>query len=267
MQRERDQLRVTARLVEAASDKIVWSLRVERNQQDVFAIQDEIAAQVTRALSVSVSPGGRERMHGQGTRNVEAYLEFLEGQDALSTWRTHEAGIAAAHFNRALLLDPQFARALVMLARAQMRDAEYSAGAVRTSERDGTLTSGVEAADPRALTWIQAGRSLCERPTCAVSSIRRLRNSDYRKAIELTPATRAIKGWRVDLAGSASKRKWQLAGRAHGLDPLDLALDVARALYLFYGLREVEEADLLLRQVLERIPNYVPAWPGTAKCC
>lgn len=257
-------LRVSARLVDTATERNVWSLRLERQQQDMFAIQDEIATQVTRALSVSVSPEGRQRMLGQGTRNIEAYLAFLEGQDALSTWRAVVAGKAAEHFNRALQLDPKFARAMVMLARARQRDAEYSAGPDQRgkllqarTEADELINSALELDPTLSEAYVERGDlRLFERPEEA--------EGDYRKAIELSPNNaRAHQQLASFLWEDPARRREpeivQSLERARTLDPLDPEQDINLAVYLFYEFGKAEEASQILRRVLERQPDYSPA--------
>lgn len=262
VQRNGEVLRVQARLVEAATERSVWSLRLDRNQKDVFSIQDEIAAQVTRALSVSVSPEGRERMRGQGTHNVEAYLAFLDGQDALSTWRTREAGIAASHFNRAVGLDPQFARALVMLVRARMRDVEHSSGPDQREQVAKALKE-LPALIERALTIDpRLGEAYVERGDLRVYDNLGAAERDYRKAIELTPSNaRAYQQLAALLYDDPSRRREvaEPLQRARALDPLDPDLAVTWAVYQFYESGNAEDAESLLRQVLERNPQYLPA--------
>ena len=60
-------------------------MRFDRRPGDVFAIQDEIAVQVTQALELSLDPEAKERMTGQGTTNLQAYLAFLQGRALLAT--------------------------------------------------------------------------------------------------------------------------------------------------------------------------------------
>jgi TolB-like protein/Tfp pilus assembly protein PilF len=262
VQRQGEVLRITSNLLEAATERSIWSLQSNQDQKDVFSIQDEIATQVTRALSVSVTEEGRERMRGQGTHNVEAYLAFLEGQDALSTWRTEEAGKAAMNFNRALQLDPQFARAMVMLTRARLRDAEYSSVAdLRTQVQQSrsearTLIERALIVDPKL------SEAYVERADLRVFEDPQAAEKDYRKAIELAPSNARAHQQLAALLWEDPARRAEAAAfldRARTLDPLDPDHDVTLAIYLFYGFSKSEEADLLLRRVLERDPKYTPA--------
>ena len=262
VQRDAGMLRITARLVDARTDRSIWSLRLDQQQRDLFAIQDEISLQVTRALEVSVSKEGRARMLGQGTRSIEAYLAFMEGQDALSTWHSHAAGIAAGHFNRATQLDPAFARASVMLARARLRDAEFSgvpdprARLERARAEAEPLIQHALVLDPNL------GEAYVERGNVRSYVDAAAAEQDYRRAIELTPSSARAHQQLATLIWQERPRSREVADlleRARVLDPLDPELNVVWALYLFYESAKVEEAESLLRQVLERRPNYLPA--------
>jgi len=262
VQRDAGKLRIMARLVDARTDRSIWSLRLDQRQQDLFAIQDEISLQVARALAVSVSQEGRERLLGQGTRSVEAYLAFLEGQDALSTWRSPAAGIAADHFNRARQLDPDFARAWVMLASARLRDAEFSGGPDQRTRLE-RAQAEAEPLIQRALVLDpKLGEAYVERGNLRSFVDAAAAEQDYRKAIELTPSSARAHQQLATLIWQERPQSREVADlleRARVLDPLDPALDVVWALYLFYESARVEEAETLLRQVLERHPQYLPA--------
>ena len=115
------QLRVTAQLTNAADGLTLWSEAYERENKDVFAVQDDI----TRAIVVALRPelaGGRGTLSqstrtGPGTSNPEAYDLYLRG---LYLIERRGAGVAqsAEYFSQAIAKDPRFARAYAGLADA-----------------------------------------------------------------------------------------------------------------------------------------------------
>ena len=125
VRRSGNSLRITAQLVATSDSTQVWSMRFDRTAGDIFAIQDEIAVQVTRALELSLTPGAMEQMTGQGTTNLEAYLEFLQGRSLLATNRVADSSTALARFERAVALDPGFAAAYLGTAEAGLYAAEF----------------------------------------------------------------------------------------------------------------------------------------------
>ncbi|HXC58612.1 MAG TPA: winged helix-turn-helix domain-containing protein, partial [Steroidobacteraceae bacterium] len=130
------QLRVTAQLIEAASGTHVWSLQFDRSTHDVFSMEDEIALKVAQALELSLDAKATERLSGQGTSNFDAYFEFVQARSLLAGGRVADMDSAGQHLQRAIRLDPDFARAYVELAGAELQRAEYDPGADRRSRFD-----------------------------------------------------------------------------------------------------------------------------------
>ena len=108
-------LRITAQLITCADGFHCWSERFDRELDDVFAIQDEIARAVAEALSVTLG-GAATRMPG-GTQNVEAYDLMLRAKSLI---RRHDPERAVALLKRATALDTQFALAWNVLSNACM---------------------------------------------------------------------------------------------------------------------------------------------------
>ena len=111
VQRKEDRLRVSVRLVNVANGYLLWSDRYDREMRDVFAIQDEIAQQVARALSVILTDDERRALTRVSTRNVEAYEAYLRGRAFFRQTRRKSLRYAREMFQRAIALDPGFALA------------------------------------------------------------------------------------------------------------------------------------------------------------
>ncbi len=101
-------VRISAKLSSARSGQQLWSEVYERNLDDVFLIQDEIAESVANALQIKLGLGDLARMPGM-TRNVAAYDEYLR---ATAAHLDGSFGSAIAHLQRAVALDPSFSMAL-----------------------------------------------------------------------------------------------------------------------------------------------------------
>ena len=111
VQRQGDRLRVSVRLVSVADGYLLWSDRYDRDMRDVFAIQDEIARNVARALSVILTDDERRALARVPTRNVEAYEAYLRGRVYFRQTRRKSLRYAREMFQRAIALDPTFALA------------------------------------------------------------------------------------------------------------------------------------------------------------
>ena len=114
-----DTIRVTAQLIDARSDQRVWSETFDRQltAQNVFAIQDEIAAAITAALAqrldvrIDATPGA-----AGGTRDIDAYQAFLAGRDLFINRNYDNLARAIEMLEQAVEADPEFERARGWLA-------------------------------------------------------------------------------------------------------------------------------------------------------
>jgi non-specific serine/threonine protein kinase len=110
-----DRLRVTVQLVDVADGYQRWSQRFDRHLEDVFAIQDEIAASVATALRGILSSHERDALHRPETA-VETYEYFLRGRQLVHRARGPAFEAAKRMFERAIEIDPAYAPAWAGLA-------------------------------------------------------------------------------------------------------------------------------------------------------
>jgi adenylate cyclase len=139
-----DTIRVTAQLIDARSDQRVWSETFDRQltAQNVFAIQDEIAAAITTALAsrldvrIDATPGA-----AGGTRDIDAYQAFLAGRDLFINRNYDNLAQAIEMLEQAVEADPDFERARGWLAMAYIvaphwgyLDRDYSVLGIQAAE-------------------------------------------------------------------------------------------------------------------------------------
>ncbi len=106
-----NQLRVTAQLINVEDGYHLWSERYDREMEDVFAIQDEIAENVASALEVVLSEDERRAIQKIPTEDVRAYDHYLRGRQLFYEFRKKSLESACAMFNRAINVDPNYALA------------------------------------------------------------------------------------------------------------------------------------------------------------
>jgi TolB-like protein/Flp pilus assembly protein TadD len=106
-------LRVTAQLINVADGYHLWSERYDRELEDVFAIQDEIAGNIVRALRVVLSDAEKRAIEQAPapTQNVEAYDYYLRGRQFFHQFRRTGMQFARRMFDRAIEIDPNYALA------------------------------------------------------------------------------------------------------------------------------------------------------------
>ena len=104
-------LRVTAQLVNATDNSQLWAERYDREMEDVFEIQDEIASSIVSALRVVLTPEEKKAIEQVPTSNVEAYEFYLRGRQFFHQHRRRALEFAMQMFERAVELDPGYALA------------------------------------------------------------------------------------------------------------------------------------------------------------
>jgi TolB-like protein/tetratricopeptide (TPR) repeat protein len=129
VQREGEQVRVTAQLIEAATGEHVWSERWDRPAADVFAVQTEIVREAVNRLGGSGVIMEAENRAAQRKRpqSLTAYEKYLLGRDRILTPTKERLDEAIVLFKEALAEDPSLARAWVDLAWAYDQSTGYGA--------------------------------------------------------------------------------------------------------------------------------------------
>jgi TolB-like protein/DNA-binding winged helix-turn-helix (wHTH) protein/Tfp pilus assembly protein PilF len=257
VQRDAQRLRITAQLVDSQTGAHVWSMRFDRTPPDVFAMQDEIALEVVRALQLSLDPAVTERLTGSGTANFNAYLAYLQGRAVMAKWRVADLDDAVEHFSQALRLDPAFAPAYVELAAAELRQAEFELTDDRQERFAAALQRGMELIDKALQLDPRNGPAYVERASLMAFTDLAEAESDYRRGLALSPNyARGYQGLAAVLYEDPRRRDEALAmlDRARKLDPLDPAHDITKAVFLLYGRSDVVGAQALLTDVLKRDP-------------
>jgi adenylate cyclase len=107
-----NRLRITAQLIDAEEGYHLWSDTYDRELEDVFAIQDDIARSIVDALRVELV--GEEEsgpLVQHTTESLEAYTLYLKGRHAYNLWTEDALERSMEYFRRALEEDPSYARA------------------------------------------------------------------------------------------------------------------------------------------------------------
>ncbi len=111
-----NRVRITAQLIEGATDGHLWAERYDRDLSDIFAVQDEITQTIVAQLKVKLLPEEKEAIELAPTGNVEAYTTYLRGRQFF--YHGTRSGIVLANrmFARAAELDPNYALAYAGMA-------------------------------------------------------------------------------------------------------------------------------------------------------
>ena len=106
-----NRVRITAQLIDGASNDHVWAERYDRELDDIFALQDEIAQSIVAALKLKLAPAEKKAIADRGTSSVEAYDKYLRARALQLTAGPAELTRATQIYREVLALDPEFALA------------------------------------------------------------------------------------------------------------------------------------------------------------
>lgn len=255
-------LRVTAQLINVSDGLHLWSDRYDRDFDDVFAIQDEIARAIADQLKITLSTSGETPLVTPGTHNPEAYDWYLRGRYFWAKRGKH-LQTAVEYFQRAIAADPKFAAPYAGLAdretlvalytyvpasegRVRARKAAYDALAL--DDRQGEAHFAVALFEH----WLEANFAVAER--------------EFRRAAELSKASGLamaylsvllFEQWRVDEGMAAARMARQLEPMSPQIHALS-ALGMVTA-YDAPSQSLIDDAEEAAHRALELDPSYMLA--------
>src|SRR5262249_44730192 len=164
-----NQVRITAQLIDATTGYHLWSERYDRPLQNILTLQDEIVRRIVTTLKLQLAVQEIGEIVGKHTDNVEAYDVFLRGQAYFCRFTKEANAQAQQMFEKALVLDPQYAEACAFLSYAYWMEWAFRWSAdPQTLERASALAQQAVALDdslPRAhssLSWVYAAKQQYE---------------------------------------------------------------------------------------------------------
>jgi serine/threonine-protein kinase len=253
VRRAGSRLRITGQLTSTRDGLSLWQDSYERNVDDVFSVQEDIARSIAAALQPRLSKKDpRVASRGAGTTNVEAYDAYLRGRYAWNARGAENLKKAIGHFDRAIALDPQYSRAYAARAMAYALLPEYT----DTGPKDASARSIADA--KRAL---DGDSTLAEAHTAvALASVHEWKwdvaEAAYKRAIAADPDYPTAHQWYGELLYNTSRLDSSIAEtrRARNLDPLAPILSTALG-YALTIARRYDEALAELKRGLELAPN------------
>jgi len=248
VRRAGNRLRVTARLVDVVDDAQLWSDRFDRDLEDVFVIQDEIASSIVRVLKVKVRGEETRSIVRQRTASLKAYGLYLKGREFWG--RRNQGGLpeGVRHFEQAIADDPSYATACAGLVEC------YSLYEVYEGRSPNTFMPQALEAAQKAL---EADASLAE-AQAAVGVVETLygwnwsrAESAFEQALRLSPAAPAARQWYGRLLTGRGRFEEALAEMraARDLDPLSPTAYFGVGFVRYYAGR-FEEAENTLERTL-----------------
>ena len=122
VRKSNNRIRITAQLIDADTGYHLWAEYYDRDLHDVFAVQEEIARRITTALAVKLTKEEEKHMGRPYTSSEVAWEYFMRGAELARRFTRQDNANARALFEKAIDLDPQFARAYASLAATHRQD-------------------------------------------------------------------------------------------------------------------------------------------------
>jgi serine/threonine protein kinase/tetratricopeptide (TPR) repeat protein len=176
LRRAGNRLRINTQLMDARTAFPLWSERYDRELQDIFEVQDEIARKIAEALRITLTPQERAAIAAKPTENLQAYDLYLRGKSQVRRVTRQDLEFGLQMFEGAVALDPNFALAYAAIANVcaqyhyhYQREAAWMDRAVKAADRAAALRPD----EPEVLVaqaWIAYARA---RYDDAIASARR----------------------------------------------------------------------------------------------
>lgn len=247
--RSGDSVRITAQLIQVATDMHLWAETYERNLSEVLPLQSEVATDIARRISSVVRPLDEGR-----TVNPQAYGLYLKGRYFFYQYTTRGWLQAIDHFNRAIELDPAFAPAYAGLADVYVVAGAYGsiptkealtrgkAAATKALQLDDKL-AGAHYALATAYTWYDWDWANAEK--------------EFQRGLALNPNDALGRNWHAGYLSVQGRHEEALDEHEHArqLDPFSLIINANLARALYWG-RRYDEAISQSKRTLQIDPKF-----------
>jgi adenylate cyclase len=125
VRRAGNRVRINAQLVDAVNGNHLWSERYDREQKDLFKLQNEIVKNIVTALDVKLVEGEQAKLYRKATDHPEAYDAFAKGFNLFRQFRKDANSLAQQYLSKAIELDPKYAGAMGLLGTTHWADARF----------------------------------------------------------------------------------------------------------------------------------------------
>ena len=264
VQKAGSRLRIITQLIDVNDGTHLWSKTFDRTDEDIFAIQDEISAEVVKALKVSLGAEDAKRLAQRPTNDIQAFDLYLLGRHEFVK-RTPEAlRKAVAHFEQAVAIDPNYALAYTGLADSWMFLSAQNYGDLPLKEAatharpylDKALALAPDSSEVYATLGLYLDEFRQPGDFPGMTTVMALE-----KSVELNPANILALNWlaiRYQSDGQYQK-SMQALRRAYELDPLNQNLLLNMS---WWSLQrgDVAEGARYVDQAIERNPNDAHLW-------
>jgi adenylate cyclase len=248
-------LRISVQLIDARNGFQIWTERFDRQLDDIFAVQEEIANSVVDCLGLSLTRREDRQLHKHATTNVEAYEFYLRGRKFFQKWTRENIVLARQMFERAVAIDPRFAAAWAGLATAHVH--LFGCDSEPHLEKAREASARALVLDPESSEGhVAAGQGLSMEQRYSEAA------AAFERATQLDPTSFDAHYYyaRCCFKSGELGKALRLFQQAHRLRPEDYQSVYLQALVLTQ-LRRRDEAALVYRRAVESTKKYIDLHP------
>jgi TolB-like protein/Tfp pilus assembly protein PilF len=250
-------VRITAQLINADTDKHLWSESYDRELDDIFQVQDEISAEIVDALNETLGISLVKTVSSAQTINPKAYDLYLQGLRGLHTYTFGSLDNAAAALELATDIAPEFLMARIKLAET------YARQIITGSRFDWLILDKAETLIKEVLSINLNSAEAYFVRSLIIKTDRKLRNQYAKEAYWLNPnnVDIIIRHAQSNAAEMGEDNARALFKRAQKVDPLNADLPYFFAVYL---VQKYSEAEQTLKQAIKVNPKntFYPFYLG-----
>jgi TolB-like protein len=256
-------IRITAQLINIEDGYHLWSETYDRDLDDIFKIQDDIAASILTSLKVHLLGEKEHAVTSERAQDLDAYSDYLIGKERLALATREDIEAARDKFEQSIASDPEYAPARAALAHAWLLLELESNGGADRKDVDAVVLPQLEKA-------LQLSPDLPE--AIAVRGLHHLRRyryeearNDLNRAIHLNPNFALAYLWRSETWYEQEQYLQMLADKekAYSLDPM--SLEIASQLAFDYGsFWRPRDADRIIARMFELHPGHPRAYQALA---
>jgi TolB-like protein/DNA-binding winged helix-turn-helix (wHTH) protein/Tfp pilus assembly protein PilF len=255
--RSGDRVRITAELVQVATDRHLWAETYESQLGDILTLQSHVASAIVNEIRVKLTPEDQVRLATTRPVSTQSYENYLKGRYYWNKRSQEGLTKAIDYFQLAIEQDPNYALAYAGLADCYSIIGSAIVGTVPASE----VAPKARAA---ALKSLELDNTLAEAQT-SLATVRfnydwdwNAAASGFRRAVELNPsyATAYQRNSLYLMSMGRTSESIAEMNRAHDLDPLSVSMNFSLG-WRLYMAREYDQAIEQLRNTIDMDPDFV----------
>ena len=258
-----NKVRVTAQLVNTNTEGHLWSSSYDRNLEDIFTVQSDVAERVADALKIQLLPNEKKALEKKSSESTEAYTLYLRGRFLWGQRSKRSLNEAIKCFEKAVALEPSFAKALIGIADCYLVLPEYADADAKesVSKAESAIKRALALDDTSAEGHVSLGFLLHSKFQYESSE------QEFKKSIAINPNYATAHHWYSMLLLDMARKEDSFSEIeiAERCDPLSPSIKTFKGI-LYFNDGQTDEALVEFQEALAVEPGYSLAHGWRSDC-